>query len=181
LAILLWPVQRPTSQSSFVAAGLVGEKAARVIWAVVWGCLAFFALLGANRSPDGLHDIFSGMAPGEPGWLSSVDIHVANVLADRGLVASILIAIVLAAVALRAVIPTTLARVSIVLGIVAALAIWVIGQNFGGILAGGATDPSSGPLLILLALAYWPLGARSRKVAAADKGHFVSRFAMEGV
>ncbi len=42
--------------------------------------------------------------------------------------------------------------------------IWVAGQDLGGILTGTETDPSSGPLLILLALAYWPMrtdGARA--------------------
>jgi hypothetical protein len=34
--------------------------------------------------------------------------------------------------------------------------IWVFAQAFGGILASGATDPNSGPLLALLALTYWP-------------------------
>ena len=38
---------------------------------------------------------------------------------------------------------------------VAAL-IWVVGEAFGTIPAGGATDPNSGLLLILLALTYWP-------------------------
>ena len=44
-----------------------------------------------------------------------------------------------------------------VLAIVAFALIWVAVQNFGGILAGGATDPNSGLLVILLALIYWPL------------------------
>jgi hypothetical protein len=34
----------------------------------------------------------------------------------------------------------------------------VFGEAFGGILAGGATDPNSGPLLGLLALTFWPRG-----------------------
>jgi hypothetical protein len=42
---------------------------------------------------------------------------------------------------------------------------WVFVQALGGILATGATDPNSGPLLVLLALSYWP--ARS---AAAGAG-----------
>ena len=46
------------------------------------------------------------------------------------------------------------------LAVVVALVIWVVGQAFGVILAGGATDPNSGPLLVLLALAYWPSPAR---------------------
>jgi hypothetical protein len=37
-----------------------------------------------------------------------------------------------------------------------AAVIWVFGEAFGAILAGGATDVNSGPLLALLALAYWP-------------------------
>lgn len=38
-----------------------------------------------------------------------------------------------------------------------ALLIWVVGQDFGGILTGQATDLNTGPLLILLAAAYLPL------------------------
>ena len=37
--------------------------------------------------------------------------------------------------------------------------VWVGVENVGGVLAGGATDPNSGPLLVLLLLAYWPLTA----------------------
>ena len=40
-----------------------------------------------------------------------------------------------------------------------ATVIWVFGEAFGTILTGGGTDPNSGPLLALLALAYWPTGA----------------------
>jgi hypothetical protein len=33
--------------------------------------------------------------------------------------------------------------------------IWVVGENFGALFTNGATDVNSGPLLILLSLAYW--------------------------
>ena len=46
------------------------------------------------------------------------------------------------------------------LAIVVSARIWVVGQDLGAILAGGATDVNSGPLLVLLALAYWPAPAR---------------------
>jgi hypothetical protein len=49
-----------------------------------------------------------------------------------------------------------LARCTLVLALVTAAFIWVFGEAFGQILAGGATDPNSAPLLALLALAYWP-------------------------
>jgi hypothetical protein len=44
----------------------------------------------------------------------------------------------------------------VVAAVVVGLVIWIPGQAFGGILAGGMTDPNSGPLLVLIALAYWP-------------------------
>jgi hypothetical protein len=156
LAVLLWPVDASNDSSRFVAAGLIGERAAGVVWVVVWGALAFFAVNGANRSPDGLHNLVGAMTAGEPGWLVAIDTHTANFLQNRGLAASIAIAGLLVLVALRAVAPDSLAKGSIVLGVVAAAGIWVVGEDFGTILAGGATDPNSGPLLIVLALAYWP-------------------------
>jgi len=36
------------------------------------------------------------------------------------------------------------------------------------ILASGATDPNSGPLLVLLALAYWPITAAAAAAAPAE-------------
>lgn len=51
------------------------------------------------------------------------------------------------------------------LAVAVAAAIWVFAQGFGGIMAGGATDPNSGPLLALLAVAYWP--ARPARVPDA--------------
>jgi hypothetical protein len=54
-----------------------------------------------------------------------------------------------------------------VLAIVVALVIWVAAEALGGILASGATDPNSGPLLVLLALAYWPARATADRDRAA--------------
>jgi len=38
---------------------------------------------------------------------------------------------------------------------VLAVGIWVVGENFGQVFSGSATDPNSGPLLALLAVAFW--------------------------
>jgi len=54
--------------------------------------------------------------------------------------------------------------VMIVVVAVSFAVIWVAVENFGGILAGGATDPNSGPLVILLVLSYWPLAASTTPV-----------------
>jgi hypothetical protein len=45
---------------------------------------------------------------------------------------------------------------ALALGMALALAYWWGFEYLGGIPAGGATDPNSGPLVILLALALWP-------------------------
>jgi hypothetical protein len=37
-----------------------------------------------------------------------------------------------------------------------ALVIWLVGEDLGDIFTGRGTDPNTGPLLVLLALAYWP-------------------------
>jgi hypothetical protein len=51
---------------------------------------------------------------------------------------------------------------------VTAAVIWVLAQGFGGILTGHGTDPNTGPLLIVLAAAFWPLAGASRKPAEAS-------------
>ena len=52
--------------------------------------------------------------------------------------------------------PPSAARVALAVAAVLAAAIGVAGQDLGGNLTGSGTDPESGPLLILLVLAYWP-------------------------
>ncbi len=155
LAVLLWPTDRAGVNPSFTAARAVGERIARLIWVLVWGGLGFFALLGPNRSADGLRDLVSGLSSGEPRWLARLDRHAANLLDHRGLSVSITLAVVLATIAVSVYMPRRPARLLSIVAVVVALGIWVIGQNFGQIFSGSATDPSSGPILALLAVAYW--------------------------
>jgi hypothetical protein len=164
LAVLLWPSDRHAATARFVAARAAGAQTARVLWLVLWGSLAYFALLPGNRTAQGLSGMVGGMADGEPGWLASLDNHAASLLAHEGLAASIALAIALVVIAVGVYLPAPAARAILVLAIVVAAVIWIFGEAFGAIMAGGATDVNSGPLLILLALSYWPL----RKLAAAS-------------
>jgi hypothetical protein len=157
LAVLLWPSDRHVATARFVAARSVGVQTARVLWLVLWASLAYFALLPANRTAQGLSGMVGGMADGEPGWLAGLENHAGSVLAHRGLAASVVLAIALAVTAIGVYLPSPGLRAVLVLAIVVATVIWIFGEAFGEIMAGGATDPNSGPLLILLALAYWPL------------------------
>ena len=156
LAVLLWPADRPGVTAPFVAARAVGAPVARLLWLVLWGSLAYFALTPANRAPQALHDMIVSMTGGEPGWVTGLENHAAAVLDHQGLTASIVLAVALIVIAAGVFLPPPLARSALILALVVAAFIWVFGEAFGQILTGGATDPNSAPLLALLALAYWP-------------------------
>jgi len=155
LAVLLWPVDRAGLNPPFTAARAVGERASRLIWVALWVSLAVFSVTGANRSSQGLHNLVGGLRAGEPRWLATLDQHVANVLAHRGLEFSIALAVVLAIIAVGVYLPWRLARMITVLAVAAGLGFWVVGENFGTVFSSSATDPNSGPLLVLFAAVYW--------------------------
>ncbi len=158
----------PTGQAEpppYVAARAVGVRAAQALWLVVWLSLAFLAVTPANRAPGALSGALTDAAAGEPGWLAALDKGAASAVAGHGLAAAAALAVAFFVIALGVLLPRRAARVVLGLAIVVAALVWVIGQAFGMILATGATDPNSGPLLILLALAYWPAGADGTELA----------------
>jgi len=159
LAVLLWPADRPGASAPFTAARAVGAHVARALWLVLWLSLAYFALTPANRAPQAVNGMIAGMESGQPGWLAGILRGAASLVAHQGLAVSIALAVAFVVIALGVYLPRSTARVILVLAIVVSLVIWVVGEAFGMILAGGATDPNSGPLLVLLALAYWPVKA----------------------
>jgi hypothetical protein len=137
----------------------VGAPAARALWLVLWASLAYFALLPANRAPQAWHTMLSGMTGGEPAWLAAISQHGAALLAHHGLAASVGLAVLLGLIAVGVYLPPSAARAALAVAAVLAVVIGVAGQDLGGILTGSGTDPESGPLLILLVLAYWPVRA----------------------
>ena len=141
---------------------------ARVAWLVLWGSFAYFILQTANRAPGAVRDTFAGLAAGEPGWIAAMDRAVASVAGDHGLAISISLAVVFVAAGLGVFWPAT-TRPALVLSVIVALAIWVLGENFGELATGQGTDPNTGLLLVALAAVFWPL---TRRRAAPDSaGH----------
>jgi hypothetical protein len=155
LAVLLWPTDG--GDKPFVAARRVGVKGAKAIWAGVWGFLAVLSLIGSGRSPQALHDLVASLDVGQPGWLARIDRSSESIFLHHGTTMAILLAILCLVVGVGVFFRPQITQVSLVVSIVVFALIWVAVQNFGGILAGGATDPNSGPLVILFALIYWPL------------------------
>jgi hypothetical protein len=160
VALLVWPVSDGRTLSgedeSLATASTLRAVGAKVVWPVLWGLFAVEQLAPANRAPSALHDMVAGMADGEPRWIQSLDNLGAVMLTDRGTEVSIVLAIMLAGVALGILGPARLRRAVIVLAMALAALIWIFGQDFGALATGRATDPNSGPLLILLASCYWP-------------------------
>jgi hypothetical protein len=166
LAVLLWPAGRE-APAPFAAASAVGAHVARALWAVLWLSLAYFALTPDNRAPQGVNGMIAGMESGEPVWLQDLQKGAASLVANQGLATSAVLAVALVLIAVGVYLPAGIAKATLVLAIVVAALIWVFAEALGGILAGGGTDVNSGPLLALLALAYWPLRGAAAAPAPA--------------
>lgn len=160
IALLVWPPRpRPTPRTgkhdSVATQGLAGAAGARAAWVLLWSCFAFEALRPAERAPSTLHDMIAGMSGGEPRWLTVLDDAAARLVAEDGTGYAIGLAALCLVIAAGALVPA-LTRVSVVLAILLASAIWLVGENLGQIATGTGTDPNTGLPLILLALCYWP-------------------------
>jgi len=159
IALLIWPGRRDEQRRDAVApASPLGGRGSRLTWLALWGGSAVLLLQSAVRAPRALHDTIAGLATGEPSWIAALDRGAATAVGAHGTVISLTAAAVFIGIAAGVNFPATI-RPALVLGIIAALVLWVIGEDLGGILTGHATDPNSGPLLVLVAVACWPLRA----------------------
>ena len=149
---------------------------ARPAWLAVWGSGAYFLLLTVNQAPSALGSSLASAAAGEPAWLAALDHSAAVAVGARGTAVSLGLAAVFTLIAFGVFTPA-LSRPLLVLAMVTAMAIWLLGEDLGGILAGNGTDPNTGPLLVLLAMTYWPQPAPSRRPSFAAQGRPDNRLA----
>jgi hypothetical protein len=152
LAYLLWPARG-------------GQP--RLPWLILWGSSAYFLLQGPVSAPGALSSSVAGMADGEPGWLASLDRATASAAGTHGGIICALLAVIFALIAVAVYVPAAV-RPALVAAAVIAAASWVLTENLGEVLTGTGTDPNTGPLLILLAVAYWPLASQD---LASDQAH----------
>jgi hypothetical protein len=175
VAVLAWPsaarMARAGRAPAPVAAGSpLGLAGARACWLVLWGSSAYFMLQAVNRAPGAVRDTVTGLAPGEPGWISALDRGLASAASGQGLAVSIGLAAVFVAAGLGVFWSAT-TRAALLVSVIVAVAIWVLGENFGGLLTGQGTDPSTGLVLVLLAAAFWPLHRRPADHVFHDQGN----------
>jgi hypothetical protein len=183
IAVLVWPardrVAADHAAGDSVAAGSrIGLRGAQLIWVVLWVSSAYFMLQAPNRAAGALRDSIAGLADGEPGWIAAMDRGAAGAIGSGGTAISIALAVVFLVIAAAVLVPAAI-RPVLILSVVTALAMWAVGQDFGGVLTGQGTDPSTGPLLILLGGAFWPL-SRSRHAGPRQASSSQARSTLAG-
>jgi hypothetical protein len=155
IAILLWPAARtPAHQlTSPATSGLLGARAANLLWLALWGSFGYYLILPANRAPGTIAGLFS-VTDGQPGWIISLMNGLSTLAGQRGIEISIVLAVLCALVA-GGVFARPTIRPALVVATFLAFLFW-IGEGLGGIFTGQGTDPNTGPILILLAACFWP-------------------------
>jgi hypothetical protein len=147
IGLIVWPGERP--------GGLLGVRGARIAWAVLWLLMAWLWLEAPSSSANATAGAIEA-APSGMSWLSTLQEWAAQAAHGNGLPIAVVLAATSAAIGI-AVAANWRARPFLALAVVLNLAYWTLGQGFGGIFEGGATDPNAGLLFIVLALALWSL------------------------
>ena len=164
-AAVLWPARRPRESPSAAAeAGLLGLYRSRVAWLAPWIGAAFYTAL-PQTGEGGLVFMLSTSQAEAPGPLRSLDSSELGWLTvGHTTVLGITVAVACLAIGFT-VFLGTLPRPFLSLGVLMALGAWVATQNLGGVLTGSSADVGTGPVLILLALTFWPLAGTRRWLA----------------
>ena len=172
IGILIWPTaadataadssadrkddeRRTGIASSAAGHGPLGGLGGLWVWAAIWVFFAVLQFLPQNRTSGWLSDSLTGMADGQPGWYAHFLRSLGHAFTGAGTPAAVVLATLFLLIGLG---PFVTRRPDIFIGIgmgVAAL-FWVTGQAMGGILTGMATNPSTGPLLIVMGAVFLP-------------------------
>lgn len=120
-------------------------------WSALWLAGVGLQLAAGNNSGDALGAMFADVRTDNTGWIARLDGHLAGLHLGAAAVAALVA--VEALIALWAFVPGVAQKLSCGVGIALATATWVVVQGFGDLTTGRATDPNTGPLIVLLALA----------------------------
>lgn len=148
LAAIVWPARRP--------GGLLGVRGAKAAWAALWLLMAALWLQFQNSTPSVIAARIRLEAPSGISWLTSLQHSAAGVVSGNGVWIALLLALLSAAIGI-AVAAGWHPKPFLLLAILLSLLYWIVGQGFGGIFTGEGTDPNSGLMFILLALAMYAL------------------------
>jgi hypothetical protein len=165
LGLALWP--SPSSRAGRLGPGnavvdggaIQCGRWVRYVWLVVWVGIALLEFEPLNHAAGVPSAQLVDIGQGEPDWLATVNSAVGGIFAGAGLVFAVLIGLC-AAFAGVGVLGHRTRRTALIAGIVLAAFSGIFGQDLGGLFTGQATDPGTGPLLVLFALSLWPITNR---------------------
>lgn len=175
IGLLVWPSTRREARegdgefgvaSSAAARGPLGVRAALGAWSGLWLLTAILWLLPANRSAGTVGDQIAAAAAGQPAWYARFLLSLAHHVGTAGTPIAWVMAVLAVVVAVG---PLLSSRPGgfLALGSATALAMWVSGMGLGGVLTGMGTDPQTGPLVVLLAVALAPAAVPVRATEGA--------------
>ena len=150
LAVAVWPAaddRNPPGADDAAVAGWFPFA-----WLILWIGGALLQLLPNQRGTAALHDQL-GNADGTPSWLTSMHHLAGTVLSHAGSAPFIALVVVMVVIGVTGLAARPWRTAAAVAGAVVATTFWVLGQNIGQLYSGQATDPNTGPLIVLMALA----------------------------
>ncbi len=163
IGMMAWPrlrtrhvTEQPVGMASSAAGqGIGGATTPLLVWGGYWSLAAILFLLPNNRTSTSVSSAITGMSSGEPSAYSHFLNSFGNQFGSGGVWSTWLLAIASLIVGFG---PLLFRRPTpfLVIGGLLAAFFWVSGQGLGGIFTGSGTDPNTGPLIILLALAMVP-------------------------
>jgi hypothetical protein len=166
IGLMAWPRSAPADEgaetepsvgfaSSAAGQGIGGAVTPLLVWCGYWSLAAVLFLLPDNRTQTSVSSAITGMSSGEPSAYSHFLNSFGNHFGSGGVGTTWLLAIGSLVVGFG---PLVFRRPTpfLAAGGLLATFFWVSGQGLGGIFTGSGTDPNSGPLIVLLALAMVP-------------------------
>jgi hypothetical protein len=121
-------------------------------WSGLWVGFAFLSVLPANISSKDIGDQLSASASTSPFWLATFDRTLAGSVRSMGPGASVLWVMLELAIGLLVLRNGASRTWAVWTGFAVTFLFWAAGQSFGELFSGKATDPSTGPLLMVLGL-----------------------------
>ncbi len=171
LGILAWPTTRSRShwiESDEDTAFEVCHKKGVTAWVVLWAGQALLQIPWSMPSGRVLVANVEEYSQGQPRWLEAVARVTRSVAVHHAVALAAGMALVQVAIGLGVFVPRAL-RSALAFGMAVSLVYWVGFQYLGGLAAGGATDPGTAPLVILLALSLWPAAYQSKRSSSPDR------------
>jgi hypothetical protein len=154
LAFAAWPAgsSRPVQETT-APGEQRPERWTIWAWGILWVGSAFLSSLPGNVRASELAAQLTTNASSVPSWLGSIDRLFAAGLRSAGSASVAVIVAIELAIGLIAISNSRLRSAALYAGMMLAAVYWAVGQSFGELFGGQATDPSTGPLVMVLGLA----------------------------